>query len=101
LGFFEPNGCSQALLQRWGSTIFASAEFSGLHYDNDAITLVLYRAVLNREPDATGYTHWLGVLNGGTPLATVVADFFESSEFSQSVSSICSGNSYSFDNLSM
>ena len=101
LGFFEPNGCSQALLQRWGSTVFASAEFSGLHYDNDAITLILYRAVLNREPDVTGYTHWLGVLNGGTPLATLVADFFESSEFSQSVGSICSGNSYSFDNLGM
>jgi hypothetical protein len=99
LGYFEPNGCNATLLQTWGSQFFTSTEFNSLQYDNDAITLILYRAILNREPDANGYQHWLGVLNSGTPLASVVADFFESSEFTQSVSSICSGTSYSFNNL--
>lgn len=99
LAYFEPHGCNQATLTRWGAPFFSSAEFQGLHYDNAATALVLYRAILNREPDVGGYAHLLGLLDGGTPLRTVVSMLFNSREFSTLVPHICGGMSYSFSTL--
>jgi hypothetical protein len=97
LGYFEPNGCTQTTLTRWGALFFSSAEFHGLEYDNAATALLLYRAILNREPDAQGYSHSLDLLDSETPLETVVSMFFSSREFSRLVPLICGGGSYSFD----
>jgi hypothetical protein len=99
LGYFGPNGCSQATLTAWGAPFFSSAEYRGLGYDNAANTLLLYRAILNREPDAAGYTYYLGLLNGGTSLSTLVSAFYASGEFASLVPDICNGNSYSFEPL--
>jgi hypothetical protein len=96
LGYFEPNGCTHATLTNWGELFFSSAEFHSLEYDNAATALILYRAILNREPDARGYSHYLVLLDSGTPLETVVSAFFSSREFSGLVPLICGGGSYSF-----
>jgi hypothetical protein len=96
LGYFEPNGCNQTTLTRWGAQFFSSAEFHSLQYDNSAAALLLYRAIFNREPDARGYSHYLDLLDSGTPLGTVVTMFFSSREFSDLVPLICEGGSYSF-----
>jgi hypothetical protein len=99
LSYFEPNGCNRTTLTDWGAPFFSSAEFQELEYDNAATALLLYRAILNREPDASGYSHFLGLLDGGTSLKTVVSMFFNSGEFSALLPYICSGNSYSFATL--
>jgi hypothetical protein len=99
LSYFESNGCNQTTLTAWGALFFSSAEFRGLGYDNAATALLLYRAILNREPDIGGYSHFLGLLDGGTPLKAIVSAFFDSREFSILLPSICSGDSYSFGSL--
>lgn len=99
LGYFEPNECNQATLAAWGAPFFSSSEFQGLQYDNASTVLLLYRAILNREPDASGYSHYLELLDRGTPLSTIVSMFFRSSEFSALVPFICSAGSYSFATL--
>jgi hypothetical protein len=99
LSYFEPNGCNRTTLTKWGAPFFSSAEFQGLEYDNVATALLLYRAILNREPDASGYSHFLGLLDGGTSLETIVSMFFNSTEFSALLPYICSGDSYSFATL--
>jgi hypothetical protein len=95
-GYFETNGCSPRTLMNWGAPFFSSAEFKKLQYDNAAAALLLYRAILNREPDARGYSRYLGLLDSGRPLTTIVALFFGSSEFSALARYICSAGSYSF-----
>jgi hypothetical protein len=98
IDYFQTNGCSQASLQGWGSsTIFASQEFAGLQYDDAATTLVLYRAILNREPDTTGFQTWYSALQQGQSLASVVAALFGTAEFAQLIPLICDGGSYSFE----
>jgi hypothetical protein len=100
LGYFEPNGCNQTTLTHWGAPFFSSAEFRQLQYDNAATTLLLFRAIYNREPDSSGYARYLKMLDGGTPLNQVVSSFFQSREFSTLVPFICSSSSsYSFATL--
>ena len=100
LGYFEPNGCNQATLTEWGALFFSAAEFHQLEYDNAATTLLLYRAIYNREPDSSGYSRHLKMLDGGTPLDLVVLSFFRSREFSSLVPYICgTSSSYSFATL--
>jgi len=96
LGYFELNRCSQTTLTDWAAPFFSSAEFQSLKYDHAATALVLYRAILNREPDAQGYSRYLQLLDGGTSLEAVVSMFFHSSQFSALVPHICGGSSYSF-----
>lgn len=99
--YFQSNGCNQALLTQWGSGFFSSAEFTGLSYDNAAITLTLYRSILNREPDASTYPSWLSALQNGQTVQNVASAFFASSEFASLVPDICNGGSYSFDSLGL
>jgi hypothetical protein len=98
---FQANGCDQSLLTQWGSNFFSSAEFNALSYDYAAITLILYRSILNREPDAASYQSWFTALQNGEALPNVVQAFFASSEFASLVPQICSGDSYSFDSQAM
>jgi hypothetical protein len=96
LQLFQTSGCNQAALTNWGSGVLSSAEFKSLAYDNAALTLILYRSILNREPDTDGYQSSLAALQGGQDFGSLVSSSFKSSEFSHLVSAICSGNSYSF-----
>jgi hypothetical protein len=96
LGYFAIKGCNKTTLSNWGAPFFSSAEFQRLDYGNAAAALLLYHAILNREPDARGYAHHLEELDSGTPLHTLVSMFFSSGEFSALVPYICSTDSYSF-----
>jgi hypothetical protein len=86
---YTSSGCSQATLKAHGRETYTSAEYQNLGYDNTEKLLTLYRGVLNREPDASGFDYWLGWLNQGNAFSTLVDVFFDSSEFASLVSRIC------------
>jgi Domain of unknown function (DUF4214) len=96
---FEEQGCNQAALTAWGSSVFASAEFQALPYDNAAIALLVYRAFLNREPDLAGFNAQLSALAQGQSPSQIVAELSATQEFAQLAPYICSGRSYSFGTL--
>jgi Domain of unknown function (DUF4214) len=91
--YFTDNGCSASTLAQEGEPVYLSSEFSNLDYDNAAKLPALYRGALDREPDASGYDYYLGLLNGGTSWTTIVDDFFTSSEFTGNVSTFCTEGS--------
>jgi hypothetical protein len=96
--YFQQNGCSRGTLATWGTSALTSAEFTGLGYDNAAFLLILYRATLDREPDTGGYNYWYGQLQNGLSRSQMIANSFNSTEFVNLVSFICSGSgSYSFE----
>lgn len=97
LPYFQQNGCSQNTLRLWGDSVFSSAEYPGLGYDHGSHVLVMYRAILDREPDPAGYAHWVSQLDAGAMTVPQLADsFFNSPEFIGLVPAICAGGSYSF-----
>ncbi|HEX6526166.1 MAG TPA: DUF4214 domain-containing protein [Streptosporangiaceae bacterium] len=96
VGFFQSNGCSATTLAQKGEPIYNSSEFDGLGYDNAARLLALYRGALGREPDSSGYTHYLGLLQNQTPWSTVVTDLFTSPEFTSDAATFCTEGSYNF-----
>lgn len=96
VAYFTANGCSASTLAQQGEPIYLSSEFSHLGYGNAARLLALYRGALDREPDTSGYNHYLGLLRSGTSWKTIVDDFFTSSEFSGDAATFCTEGSYSF-----
>lgn len=60
-----------------------SQEFQNRYSDTDSTAFVtlLYNNVLNRAPDGTGLTDWVGRLENGTSRQDVVLGFSESAEF--------------------
>jgi len=61
---------------------FFSAEFLRRQVSNVDYIDILYRALMGREPDPSGRTHWLGKLNNpGMPREVLFADFVNSREF--------------------
>ncbi|HEY4464020.1 MAG TPA: DUF4214 domain-containing protein, partial [Streptosporangiaceae bacterium] len=91
VSYFTQNGCTAGSLARFGEAVFASPEYAGLGYSDDAKILTLYRAALNREADPAGLGNWTRQLGSGLPWPTVVQKFFTSSEFTALVPTICSG----------
>lgn len=52
---------------------------------------MIYRNVLNREPDAAGRSHWLGRLNAGSSRGSVMVGFSESPEFQRATRTVPPG----------
>src|SRR5436305_159554 len=77
---FNSAGCTAATLKSQGRPFWLSTEYTNLGYDNAARLLSLYRGVLNREPDPTGFTSNLNALNAGTAWSSIVDQFFGSGE---------------------
>ncbi|HEY0557006.1 MAG TPA: DUF4214 domain-containing protein [Thermoanaerobaculia bacterium] len=97
---FNSAGCTAATLKSHGRPFWLSTEYTNLGYDNAARLLSLYRGVLNREPDPTGFTSNLNALNAGTAWSTIVDQLFDSGEFATLATTICSASgtgSYSFN----
>jgi hypothetical protein len=42
---------------------------------------LLYFDMLRRGPDAGGFSAWVGMLNAGVPLTSVIAGFLNSTEY--------------------
>jgi len=61
VGYFRSAGCSPVSLRRFGDALVASPEYrrdyplTPAAADVGAVVLTLYRFILNREPDATGF----------------------------------------------
>lgn len=65
------------------SAFIQSAEFQqtyGVNVDDTAFISLLYRNVLNRDPDAAGLEGWQDALNGGSSREQVLFGFSESGE---------------------
>lgn len=93
VSFFTQNGCNKTSLKSWGRGIYLSAEYNNLAYDNAAKVLTLYRGILNREPEQSGFNSKVNQLNSGVPLANVVDALFNSLEFQILAPRICGGGS--------
>lgn len=94
VAFFNWCGCNKSCLKDFGKNFFFSTEYTNLGYSNEEKLLTLYRTILNREPDSSGYNWWLGQMNAGVKFGDVVNAFYDSSEFASLVPEICSGESY-------
>lgn len=60
---------------------FNSPEFSNLKLSKGETIKRLYRAVLGREADTTGYNNWLNSYNKGASLKSIVQGIVNSAEF--------------------
>jgi len=58
-----------------------SPEFINRALDNEAYVKVLYQTMMNREADAGGLDHWIGLLNGGVSREYVFQSFVMSAEY--------------------
>lgn len=94
------SNCTQANLSANGQSFFGSTEFQGLGYTNAQKVEALYRAILNRDPDQSGFNAQLNALNSGTPITTVAANMYSSSEFASLVGRICNNAPYYWGNAS-
>ena len=64
-----------------GYGFIQSEEFRSRNLSNEEYIRVLYRAFFDREPDASGLSGWLGVLDSGLSRLHVYKGFAESDEF--------------------
>ncbi len=70
-------------LEAAAANFISSAEFTSLYGanpSNDKFTQLLYRNVLDRDPDLGGYQFWNNALNNGFTRAQVLVQFSESPE---------------------
>jgi len=59
-----------------------SVEFQNLSVSQNRLDVsLLYFDLLRRDPDPDGFSGWVGVLNSGVPLASVIDGFLMSSEY--------------------
>jgi orotate phosphoribosyltransferase-like protein len=59
-----------------------SGEFQSLSASQNRVDIsLLYFDMLRRNPDAGGFSVWVGVLNAGVPLTSVIDGFLNSSEY--------------------
>jgi glucose/arabinose dehydrogenase len=59
-----------------------SAEFQNLSVSQNRVDVsLLYFDMLRRDPDGGGFSLWVGALNSGAPLASVIDGFLNSAEY--------------------
>ncbi len=114
---FQNTSCTQATLKQWGRVRYLSHEYN-LAYGNDsgapcldhppgdpphglpdnaARVITVYRGIVNREPDASGFTNFYNRLQNHTLSFPDFVDlFYDSGEFAALVPLICNQESYGF-----
>jgi hypothetical protein len=95
--YFITKGCSQATLSAFASSVFEGAEYTGKGYTPEEAVLTVYRAILSREPDASGLAHFAGRIRSGATAAAVARDQMISAEFTGLIGAICAGGGYRQD----
>ncbi|MCL2425548.1 MAG: DUF4214 domain-containing protein [Oscillospiraceae bacterium] len=65
------------------SGFFFSSEFAARNVGNEEFVNILYRTLLNREADTSGFAAWTSQLDAGMPREDVFAGFVNSTEFYQ------------------
>lgn len=93
---FETKGCNTATFDHFVSFTLQASEFNNIDYNNAEKTLVAYRAVLSREPDAAGFNSWKSKLDRGTPYKDMIAVITASKEFSELTTKICGSSDPNF-----
>ena len=58
-----------------------SPEFTRKNLSNQQVVEILYRTMMDREPDSGGVQYWLGFLNDGLSIHYVINGFASSTEF--------------------
>lgn len=96
-GFFAAKGCSAGTLRSAAFGFFAAPEYAVLRYTPEETVLTAYRAILSREPDPTGFAHWLDRIRGGSAPAQLAGELAASGEFAGLAEAICSGQAYRQD----
>ena len=76
-GLYEHTVTGKSILEFF----FLSSEIKGRHLENKEYVRRIYRAMLDREPDAGGLAFWTGRLDRGASPTSVIAGFIESAEF--------------------
>lgn len=64
---------------------FNSDEFKAKYFPHEIIVDKLYCSILGCEPEAGGMNYWLGRIENGDVMQTIVNDFIGSAEFQQKV----------------
>ena len=77
-----PTSGTGASLAQVSDQFAQSGEFVNAYgpLDNAGFIIRVYQNVLGRNPEAAGYTYWLGQLNAGMPRGQVMTAFSESTE---------------------
>lgn len=90
---FETKGCNVSTFARYVNYTYRSGgEFDKIPYNNQEKLLAIYRGVLSRDPDSSGYQYWLRKLNSGMAASSVVNSMVGGHEFSSLVDGICSSS---------
>jgi hypothetical protein len=93
--YFDVNGKNINTLKAFAKIVFTSQEYKGINYDNGDKVITLYRTLLCREPDLAGFTGIKALLDGGTPIETVVESFCDpNGEMKYLLPGIWSGGGY-------
>jgi hypothetical protein len=97
---FTSAGCSVGELETIGynsSTFFDSPEFLTANPDPQSQTIAMYRAILNRDPDQTGFNTYSGQLKSGMTPAIVASNLYATTEFATDANTICGTNQTTYN----
>jgi hypothetical protein len=93
--YFYFMGCNKTSLRAAAQGVFTSPEYASLGYDNYEKVLTLYRGLFGREPDPAGFAYWVGYLNNGNSMASLVDQFVNALDHGElSTRTICSPRGY-------
>jgi hypothetical protein len=91
-GLFQSGGCSPGTLETAARSILSSIELQSLGLSDEARILVLYRALLGREPDPQGYATHLSDYRSHRDWTRKIDHFLRSPEFLSRIPAACSGH---------
>ena len=76
-GLYEQTITGKSILEFF----FLSKEIKGKNLTNREYVRRIYKAMLDRDPDSSGWNYWEGRLNSGSSPTAVIAGFIDSKEF--------------------
>lgn len=91
LHHFSTHGCDLTNLVTWALPVYDSRELRSLRYDPEHLALVVYRGVLNRDPDTAGHAAWTSRLAAGARAVDMAYALFHSREFAVRAHKLCTG----------
>ena len=81
-GWVQALNSGQVTRAQLALSFLDSGEFQSLSASQNRVDIsLLYFDMLRRNPDAGGFSGWVGVLNAGVPLTSVIDAFLNSSEY--------------------
>ena len=76
-GLYEKTITGKSIL----NSFFLSSEIKGKNLTNKEYVRRIYKVMLDREPDQSGWNYWTGRLDSGSSPTAVIAGFIDSNEF--------------------